>query len=127
MGMVNGVECSWGYYLTYTREDGSEGGMSSGGFAGLAECVADAAHSAQYYMALGYRVRVSDVTAQCAACHGLGTVPGKRKQITCKACRGVGAVYADGESARVREVRDLEALRAEAAARAGHEAMPRVE
>jgi hypothetical protein len=126
MGMVNGVECSWSYYLTYTREDGSEGGLASGGFAGLPECVADAAHYAQYYMALGYRVRISDVSAQCSACFGTGTVAGKRKRIGCKSCKGVGAVLVDGAAARVREVEDMESLQVEARLRAARKAMPRV-
>lgn len=97
MATVNGVECAWGFGLSYGRGSG----YGAGGYATLAECLAEVVRMVGYYAGLGYTVTVSDVHASCVTCGGSGKVPGKRKLVKCSACKGQGTIYDERSAVEV--------------------------
>jgi hypothetical protein len=62
----------------------------------LPELIADAFRRATFYLGIGYRVRLEQLTLQCRACHGHGDVALRHKggvwtRKPCKVCKGQGA------------------------------------
>jgi len=85
-----------GMVHTQHNDEGTwkDGVAASFGSNDLSWSIADGFKTASYYLALGYKVQVSEITAYCNGCGGSGTlrVPLKRsvKFVTCKACKGKG-------------------------------------
>jgi DnaJ-class molecular chaperone len=80
------------YSLTYTRQDGTRGGLMAGRPT-LDETLLDCEQSTQYYVDLGYLVAVDYVRELCPECHGGGDRAHKTnrfKRVKCKRCFGSG-------------------------------------